>query len=337
MIWNKGFTARYFYTVVDPASWRDIETHDDIISGSVIKATDGLMESADLTVTALPSDGEVWARIYLAATQESDGAREALFTGLLQAPSTDWTGKREEHTATMYSVLKPAEDVLLPRGYYAPAGTNGAQLAAELLSVSPAPVEVASGSPSLTSSIVAENNETNLSMARRIISALGWRIRIAGDGTITICPTATERSILLDTRENDVVELSVTDTQDWYSCPNVLRVVSGTQTETARDDDPNSRYSTISRGREIWAEESRATVNSLESLKDYAERRLKELQNPMRTVTYNRRYLPELYPGDLVGLHHPVQRIEGEFRIISQKIELGYSARTAEEAELWQT
>lgn len=335
MQWNKGFTARYIYTVVDPATWKDVEIHDDIISGSIMKTADGLMESADITFTALPSEGEVWARVYLTATQESGGSREALFTGLLQAPATDWNGTREEHSAAMYSVLKPAEDVLLSRGWYAPAGTSGAQLAAQLLSVGPAPVEYADASPTLSSAIVAENNETNLSMARKIIDAIGWRIRISGDGTVNICPTASERAVLLDPLENDVVELSVTDSQDWYACPNVLRVVNGNRTEVARDDDPDSRYSTIARGREIWAEESKPSQNSFESLREYAARRLREMQRPTRSVTYSRRFIPDLYPGDIVGLHYPAQRIDGDFVISSQSIDLGYGARTSEEVEFY--
>ena len=335
MNWNTGYTARYYYTLIDPATWRDIETHD-LTGGSIMRVTTGLMQSADMTVTALPSEGEAWVRIYLNATQGSDGAREALFTGLMQAPATGWDGRRREYKATLYSVLKPAEDILLERGWYAPAGLSGARLAADLLEVCVAPVETASASPTLSSNIVAENNETNLSMAWKIIDAIGWRMRISGDGTISIEPKAEERSVLLDPMDNDIVELKLTDTRDWYSCPNVLRVVSGDNTEIARDDDGSSEFSTVARGREIWAEESRPSQNSNESLREYAQRRLKELQSPMRKVAYSRRYLPDIYPGDIVGLHHPVQGIEGEFRIASQKITLGYGAQTSEESE-WLT
>lgn len=331
MNWANGFAARYTYTIVDSSSWRDLETYD-MTGGSIMKFEDGLMESADMDITELPTEGEVWVRIYLNATTTSDGAREALFTGLLQVPATDWEGSRESHTAELYSVLKPAEDVHMAKGWYAPAGANGAAMAAELLSVGAAPVEYAENAPTLTNAVIAENNETNLTMAQKLVAAIGWRMRISGDGVIHIVPKATERSAVFDPLENDIMELSVTDTRDWYSCPNVLRVTIGDMTAIARDDDPDSPYSTASRGREIWEDESSASLNDGESIEEYALRRLKELQSPARAVSYIRRYVPDVYPGDIVGIHHPAQRIDDDFRVASQKIDLGYGARTSEEA-----
>lgn len=330
MNWSKGFTARYFYTIVDSFSWRDLEEHD-MIGGSIMKSTDGLMESADMSITERPADGEAWIRIYLNATQDSDGVREPLFTGLMQVPATNWDGLHESHKAELYSVLKPAEDVHMAKGWYAPAGANGASMAAELLSVGAAPVEYAENAPTLTNAVIAENNETNLTMAQKLVAAIGWRMRISGDGVIHIVPKATERSAVFDPLENDIMELSVTDTRDWYSCPNVLRVTIGDMTAIARDDDPDSPYSTASRGREIWEDESSASLNDGESIEEYALRRLKELQSPARAVSYIRRYVPDVYPGDIVGIHHPAQRIDDDFRVASQKIDLGYGARTSEE------
>ena len=53
MEWNKGFSARYYYTVVDAASWRDMERHE-LTGGSVSKNTTSLMESAGLDLTDVP-------------------------------------------------------------------------------------------------------------------------------------------------------------------------------------------------------------------------------------------------------------------------------------------
>ena len=260
MNWNRGFVARYTYTIVDPYSWRDLESYD-MTGGSIMRSSDGLMQSASMEITEIPVDGEAWVRIYLNATQADEGTREALFTGLLQVPTTDWDGSKESHDAELCSVLKPAEDVHMPLGWYAPAGMNGAELAAELLNVGAAPVGYEENSPTLTQSIIAEKNENNLTMARKIVDAIGWRIRISGDGIIMIQPKATERSAVLDPLDNDIMELSVTDTRDWYACPNVLRVTVGDMTATARDDDEESQYSTVTRGREIWEDESCSSLN----------------------------------------------------------------------------
>lgn len=333
MNWDKGFTARYSYMIVDPSSWRDLEAHD-LISGSVSRSADGLMDAADMTITDLPADGEVWVRIYLHARQNHDGVREALFTGLMSTPGVDWDGSRHTYNAECYSVLKPASDVLLPRGWYARAGANGAAVAAELLGVGPAPVEYEDNAPALTAAIVAENSETNLSMAQKVVNAIGWRIRITGQGIITILPKSMERVASMDPIENDIIELEVKDTRDWFSVPNVMRVVIQDRTAIARDEDPGSPYSITNRGREVWMEDSQGSMSDGESIESYAMRRLQEEQSPARICEYTRRYWPDLYPGDAIQLHYPEQQIDGLFWIRSQKIDLGYAARTSEECEI---
>lgn len=332
MNWNSGFSASYYATVVDPATWRDIDTIN-LTGGSVTKSTAKLLESADIELTTLPVTGETWIRLWLDAKQGESGAHEALFTGLLSAPSVDWDGRRESHKVEAYSVIKPADDVLLQLGWYVAAGTNGAKAAADLLAVGPAPVSYADDAPTLTSAIVAEKKETCLTMAQKIIDAIGWRIRINGRGEISIEPKATEAAAIFDPLDNDVVELSLSDSQDWFACPNVFRATSGDLTAIARDENEASALSIPTRGREVWAQETNCKLSSEESLADYARRKLAELQSPARSVTYARRYMPDLVVGDVVALHYPGQRIEGSFRIVSQKIELGFGARTQEEGE----
>ena len=332
MNWTTGFSARYYMELVDAASWRDIERYD-ITGGSIARSAGDLMEAADIDMTEIPGGGDAWVRVYLDARQGDSGDRQALFTGLLSAPTATWDGVRKTYKTECYSVLKPPADVLLSRGWYAPAGTVGATLAAELLSVGAAPVSCDNGSPRLVTAVVAENGETHLSMARKILAAIDWRIRISGNGEIHVCPKAASPSATFDALENDIVELAVTDSRNWFSCPNVFRAISGDLMAIARDDDPNSPLSTVSRGREIWREEANCALSDNENIAAYALRRLAEEQAPVRTVSYARRYQPDVYIGDIVTLNHPAQGISGEFRITSQKIELGYGARTTEEAQ----
>lgn len=333
MNWNKGFSSRYYCTVVDKASWRDLHRYE-VTGGNVSKTDTNLMESADVEMRQIPGDGEteVWIRVWLDARQEDDGAHEAVFTGLLSAPSVEWDGIRQQYRAECYSVLQPADDVMLPRGWYASAGMNGAKLAADLLSVGPAPVECADNAPQLSRTIIAEDSETNLSMALKIMKAIGWRIKISGRGVISVESKATETVIALDPLENDCVELSVTDTRDWFKCPNVYRATYNELTAIARDDNENSPLSTVTRGREVWMDEADCVLNDGESIGDYAARRLKEEQAPARTIKYIRRFNPEALPGELAQINYPAQHVEGVFRIRTQRIDLGYGARTQEEA-----
>lgn len=329
MDWSKGFSAEYEFVIVNKDSWED-ERQIDFISGSIDRGADSdLLESATVSITE--SIGEEWIRIYLLAHQSGSFSRVPLFTGLTSSPERKLDGNRVSWDAACYSVLKPASDVLLERGFYAPAGSN-AEIVRKLLAVSPCPVEIDGISPTLLSSIVAEDGETNLSMATKIINALGWRIRIAGDGRITLCSMGQESLAAFGNNNDDSIELDITDTYDWYSCPNVYRVIGDeTGVAVARDNSQDSMLSTVNRGREIWKEETGVVLSSGETLIEYAARKLKEAQSPSRKLNYNRRYYEDITVGDVVSLNYPVHELVGEYRIISQSIELGTGCRTTEE------
>ena len=323
MDWIKGYSASYYMTIVDPSSWRDLRIVD-ITGGSINKTDTSLMESAQVELTE--NLGEAWVRIYLDAKQANGGGRTALFTGLLQTPSTQWNGRIDSYSAECYSVLKAADDVILQRGWYALAGQNGVAIAARLLDATPAPVEVADDPPLLSTSIVAEDGETALTMAQKLVQASGWRMKITGDGTIRLCAPADLPAAILDTQTNDIVELSITDQQDLYSCPNVYLASSGDRTYTARDEESIER-----RGREIWAVEYNVALNAGESIMSYAIRKLEESKAAARQVHYSRRYLPDVTPGDIVQLRFPAQSIFGDYKITKQGISLGYAATVSED------
>lgn len=332
MDYTKGFSAVYELVVLDPVTW--VETNvAEWTGGNITKdSTSSLIESALIKTSDIGS-GEQWVRIYLQANQEGASDRVPLFTGLTTSPKRIIEGVFEEHELICYSVLKPAEDVLVPRGYFVPAGSD-ATFVKTLLSDIYAPIVVEKSSPRLIHSIVAESGESKLSLARKTLEAIGWRIRIEGDGTVHVCGPATVISESFSSLNNDVLEVNVTDTFDWYSAPNVLRVITSTGIAVARDTKASSMFSTVNRGREIWEEETSASLNAGETTAEYAIRRLKELQNVHRTITYNRRFFPDIYCGDIVNLNYMQQDISGNYRVKNQKITLGYNCTVNEEVEV---
>ena len=333
MDWNSGYSALYELQKVDPVSWLDAGALD-FISGKVTRSVSNLIESANLQMTEQVREG--WIRVYLKARQSGDGVRVPVFTGLAMTPQRNLDGTRISYPTECYSVLKPADDTLTPRGYFVPAGAVGPQVVADLLSVGPAPVEYDTGGPELLEAIVTEDRDTNLSTAWKILDAIGWRIRISGDGSIRVCPTATESEAIYDSDENDAIEPTVTDSDDWYDCPNCMRVVSGDQYVEVRDDDPDSMLSVDARkaGRggtgEIWQQDTASAIGSNESLEEYAFRKLKEAQAHAREIKYYRRYNPDLTIGDIVTLHYPGVGLDGNFRILNQTLTLGHAVRTDE-------
>lgn len=332
MNWEHGFSASYYAMVVDPLTWRDKERFE-ITGGKITRSNSDLMESADIDCVRYPRNVERWVRIYLDALQDGEAVHLPLFTGLATSPDRDINGLMETNGVQCYSVLKPAQDILLKRGWYAPVGVKGAEVVKRLLSVIPAPVVVEDGSQELKEAIVAEEGESNLSMAAKILEAIDWRLRIDGDGTVTVCPKAADVSCTIDSVSFDIVEPQLKVTYDWYDCPNVFRAIVDDAVAIVRDENPESMVSIPSRGREIWMEEDDCKLNKAETLAQYAKRRLREEQAVAYTIEYDRRFIPEVRVSDMIRLHYPAQQIDGTFVVVSQSIELGYGARTSEEVQ----
>ena len=329
MDWGKGYSATYYLAQVDPVTWRDI-ARIEITGGSINREKTGLIESADIDCTGY-DDGERWIRVYLDARQNGAAEHVPLFTGLATSPEDEIDGTRVENALQCYSVLKPVDDVLLLRGWYAPRKTKGTDVIRKLLVPTPAPVVWEEGSPLLDDSIVAEAGESNLSMVQKVLTAINWRIRILGDGTIWLGPQAEKESTTLDPLTMDVIEPGIKVSNDWYGCPNVFLAIEDDLTAIARDDSEASALSTVNRGREVWMVEDGCDLADNETIAEYAVRRLREEQRYEQVASYERRYLPDVRPGDLIRLKYPAQGLNGMFQVSSQKIELGHGARTSEE------
>lgn len=332
MDWTKGFSTQYYAAEVDPVTWRDIR-RIDITGGQIKRTISGLRNSATIDCLAPLGGIELWVRIYMDCEQNGSYAHEALFTGLAASPKRSAYATRNERSPNCYSVLKPADDVILPRGYYASAGADGGEVIRSLLSVSPAPIEIADGAPALSATIVAEDNETRLSMANRVVEAIGWRLDITGDGTIRLMPYSATPVATFDPFTNDVIEVPINVTEDWYSAPNVYMAVADDLTGIARDEDEDSPLSIQNRGREVWKVETGVSLSTSESIAQYAQRRLRESQRVRKKASYDRRYTPAVGVGDVINLHYPQQDIDGLYMVASQSVKIGYGASTAESVE----
>lgn len=331
MNWSKGFSSKCYATFVDPISWKDTERFE--ITGGTLKRSDsGLRASADVSCVKYNQQNERLIRIWMDTEQSGSSGHTPLFTGFAEAPERDIDGVFEENPLTCYSVLKSAQDVFLPLGYYAPIGISGGQLVKQLLSSNTsAPIRIIGDLPALSQYIIAEDKENCLSMSEKILLATNGRLRVLGNGEVEIRPREVEISETFDPLNNDVIEPQLNAVNDLYSCPNVFRAVLDNTSAIARDDSLNSPLSTVNRGREVWAEEKDCDLSDDETLAEYAQRRLLEEQRHYLTISYNRRFYPDVLPSDLVALNYPAQKLVGRFYVVSQSIELGYGARTSEE------
>ena len=333
MDWRRGYSARYYLTIVDPQSWKDGEVID-ITDGSIQRTLDNLRESASITCRNYDETREKIIRVWLDTIQEGSVSHTALFTGYSTTPSKSIDGNKETRTLDCYSVLKPADDIYLDRGWYAAAKADGTSVIKSLLSVIGTPIDISEETDKnriLKQAIIAEEGETRLTMVEKILEVIGWRLKLNGLGEISIIPFSKNPVASFDSIENDVLEPSISVTYDWYSCPNVFRAVDGSDFFVYKDENPNSIFSIPGRGREVWAEETSCVLNDGETLKGYAKRRLEELQQISTIISYDRRYDPIVYPTDVVSLDYPAQEIKGSYMVSSQTITLGFNGRTSEE------
>ena len=329
--WSKGIVARYYATMVDPDTWRDIGSFD-ILGGSINYSDSGVRGSADINCKDFNHEKEYWIRIYLNARQQGEGELVPLFTGLASSPDVSYDGRIPSSKVQCFSVLSPADKVYLPLGWYAQMGSNGATTIRDLLiGVTPAPIVIDGSSASINQNIVAENGETHLSMVDKILTAINWKMYFDGDGTIHISPIQNDIIARFDKETNDVLEMSVSISSNWYDIPNVFRAVGSGISSIARDEDPDSKFSVPNRGREIWAEEQNCVLNNNEKISEYASRKLKELQNAYKTIDYTRRFRPGIRIGDIIWLNYPAQKLYGSFIIKSQNMDIGYGGRVSEQ------
>lgn len=330
MDWSKGFSASYYMAIIDKRTWNDASRRE-ITGGSISRSGSGLRQSADIDCPGYEPGTEQWIRVWLDVRQNGAAEHVAVFTGLACSPSIKRDGNIKEIPLECYSVLKPADDVMLQRGWYIAAGMNGAQMAASMLQeVIPAPVMVEGSSPAIQQAIIAEDGETVLSMVDKILDAIGWQLRIDGMGTVTLREISDEPVATFGT-DYDIIETEIQIEQDWFDCPNVFRAVSDDMTAIARDDSESSPLSTVTRGREIWMEETNCDMNDGESIEEYSIRRLKEEQQKSTRITYNRRFHPDVMTGDMIRLNYPAQELQGNYRVSDQTIQLEHGARTEEE------
>lgn len=333
--WKNGYTSRYYVTLVDPKTFGDTFSID-IISGSIERdSKNNLLQSANFVCKEFDTDQELWVRFYVDVFQDGDTQHEALFTGLATSQNQTFDGGKVTQSVQCYSVLKPADDVLLTPGWFAPKGYDGAKLVQELLSVTKARITISEnvGSKILDKHILAESGETNMSMAKLILDEIKCRLVIDGHGNVTIDSISTSPVTKIDYLEDDIIEVQIQLDNEWYNCPNVIRVTKDDTMVVVKDYDSLSRFSIDRRGREIWMEEDCSSLAENDTLADYAKRRLKEEQNSMTTISYTRRYLPEVNIDDVITMHYPKQNIQGDYKVISQSIELGNSVKVSEKIE----
>lgn len=335
--WADGYNASYRLMEVDPATWADRTEIGYVTSFSVSRGSDGdLLESGRAEIGWSPQDvfAERWCRMEVLAEQGGAVERAAVATMLL-APTSGTRGAGYESLSLEgRSVLSPASDERLPAGTYVPAGADGAAYAANLLrSCIPAPVVVV-GSFRLAEPMVFSQGTTKLGAVWMLLDAAGWTMRISGDGTVTISAPRTEPSLVLDRASASFITGDVHDDADRWAVPNRYVATMDGETAVAVNEDPTDAFSHARRGRWVDVEDDSPTLLAGESLREYAERRLRAASTPARTCEWERSWHPDVTVGDVIRCDVAGLGLSDDLRVVSQSVRLGAMVAVTERAEV---
>lgn len=323
MDFSRGYTSAFRVVGLD-SSWSETGPIGSVTSISITRDASSeapLLDSADLDLDA-PATEEGYVRVYMDATQDSSTTSFPLGTFLLESSGGESGAGSEWSTAELWSVLKPADERILPVGWYAHKGTVAANKAASLLRACiDAPVEVDDGSPSLADHYVSDGSKTYLAAAWELLPE-GWTIATDGYGNVRVMET---EHIPFTVHESEIIG-TVKESWDLAGIPNSITVTDDAGNEyTAVNDDRNSPTSTVARGRVIDGDGSGAR-NSGESLRSFARRLLSEQSKVTRTCTYDREFRSDVKVGDMVT----VPGKEGAWRVTGQSLTCGCGVTVSE-------
>lgn len=352
--WASGYTSEWRVMKVDQNSWGNSQELHGVNSVTINRdATDDypLLESASLTVdiSATEDLDNGWYRIEMLARQGTDYERVEIATVFLTSNSGTIAKGRKTISVDGYSVLKPAADKVLTIGKHAPKGVNAAEFVASLLAeCTPAPV-VVEGSFVLNDYYVFPIGTPYIEAIWTLLDAGGFVIQIHGDGEIHILKKPTEPNFTISDTNADVLRPSVDYQNSFSEVPNRYIVWNNGKTYTATNNQADSRTSVQNAGRIVDLFDPDPIFVNGETMEQYAKRRLYEESITTDKYSYEREFVPDIYPFSRIKISSAIydqptafaieqqpnstwapDEFTGDFVVLGQTINCGHGVTIAE-------
>lgn len=334
--WTQAYGVDWRLVEVDADTWASGNAISYVQSVTVNRdCTDDypLLETATLELTHgtesfAPGYYRLEAMFYQGGVKE----RQALMTMLCESDSGTRNHGRIDLEVDGLSVLQPAKDRHLLAGEYVPKGANAPQRAAEYLKrCVKAPIEI-QGSFIIDDYLVLDADISYVKAAWIILDAADWCMQIRGDGTIVIKEKPKDPELVLDKVNAKLVMPEMTFEKDLSDIPNMYIAVDQGVTAVARNDDPDSATSTVTRKRVIdEIDRSPVRING-ETLDAYAKRMLEKRSTIVKTRRYSREWWPEIYPFTVVRGTLSQEGLVGDMRVLTQSFKCGNGVLVSETA-----
>ena len=324
---SSGRVDTFRFVRVRWGTWTETEELEGIIGGTLERNdSTAIKASGSLDYILEPALGSDLVRVYSDSYYPPTGERTSIAQGtyLASTPSSTYRGAIEEGTADLYGVLHVLAEDSFAEPLVVPAGTRAVDKAAEIVREAGLPV-VASESPAtLGSPAVFDDKDTSK------LDAVNWLLDFAGfasagcDGYGTVLmqpyqdPSLRLPVLALEDDGACIFRSGVVREYDTFDVPNVVVVVcsnaqAGSMTAKAVNDDPQSAFSTVARGREIVRKETVSDIASQEALQAKAEALLAAKTSMVEGFEITHAFVP-LEMGDVCSLTYRKAGVHREDR-----------------------
>lgn len=341
------FTPDYRVMLVDRATGYETQRLPEVVDGGTIDRNQDteVTESASLDYAGNLDLSNRLLRIWADLTYENgDTESIPLGTFLADGPKRDITGSGVDTVSlNLYGRLRELSGAQFPTPVSLPAGTDPLDFIDRTirdagLTVAAHPASDYRLGSTWTFGTGDTSDGSKLTAINSLLELIGWNsMRTDPMGRVILSPYTPpkSRSPSWTFTEGATARFlkTMTDERDWFDTKNQIIVIYSNQDREIRgiavDDDPNSMFSTVTRGR---IESETTTYSDVPEgktdaqLRIMADRKAAELlataQAVIRRVTFTHVYAPVTL-GDVVTVDYPSGGVRDDFAIRTQRITLG--------------
>lgn len=351
--WHKGYGVSFEFWKVNPLTYKNERLIRTAESCSITR--DSALETLGNASLAVADklESECWIRVYLIASQFGVSYRECLGTFLAVTPSVTMNGTLQEYSIDLHTPLKELADDGPRDGYPIPKGANAIREVWSLFSRSRVAVDSNTGTATMPRQVAAMNDSW-LSLAKKALAEVQKELRLDAYGLVSIAPLANASQLApvwtFADDETSIINSKAELTCDWGEIPNEVRVVlSDSRSDkvlyaSACNLSEKSPVSIPSRGRIVSLIEENpegiefpdvldeSTLEALQiRLNEYAKRRLKELSNTERRITFTHGYCP-VRLGDCIRIRRMANGLDIKAKVVKQVIDCSTDLTVTTEA-----
>lgn len=299
----------------------------------------GLKASGVITAVGGLDVGNDLVRIELVSTLDGEEARVALGTFFVATPVAQVTDTAVTVDADLYSTLLVLDEGAVQATYSIPAGTNALAHARALVEAVGLTVIADDSSAITTVASTFEAGTSYLEIVNHLLDFAGFgSAQPDGYGRVVMRPYAdpTSRQPIWTFTDADGSSMlpELEDELDWFHTPNVVVVTMSNEEEgliaVAKNTNPASPTSTVSRGREIVRCETVDDAPSQAALQAKADALLVTSSQLLQRITLKHAFAPVAL-GDVVAVRYTAAGIDYTLTVRTRDLDLSPGVPTTTE------